>query len=91
MRDTDHSDLDGADSLAALRGFWTYELGELTAFRPRALIGRFKVRSMLAVRRQLSARSTRPWRRRLSPVGSLVWPELNGFPDPISLYSGLAK
>ena len=78
-----------AENLRALQVFpWAYEMGELTGFRRPPGV-RFRVRSALAVRRQLSARSTRPWRRRLPPVGSLVWPELNGYPDLISLYAGL--
>lgn len=48
-------------------------------------------RVVVAVRRQLAARSTRPWRRRLFPAGSSVWLEQSGFPDLISLYAGLAR
>ena len=48
-------------------------------------------RVVMAVRRQLAARSTRPWRRRLARVGSPVWPEQSGWPDLISLYVGLSK
>lgn len=48
-------------------------------------------RAVVAARRQLAARSTRPWRRRLFPVGSSTWPEKSEFPDLISLYAGLSR
>lgn len=71
---------------------WMYEVEEMAKlFRAakRSSVGRFRMR--VAARRQLAARSTRPWRRRLARVGSPVWPEPSGWPDLISLYVGLSK
>lgn len=48
-------------------------------------------RAKLVVSRLLSARSTRPWRRRLSPAYSSIWLEKTDAPSLVLLAAGLAK
>lgn len=72
---------------------WKYEVQELTKLRP--LHGKpsidVRFRQRVAARRRLEARSTRPWRRRPAPAGSLTWPVQSGWPDLISLCAELSK